>query len=122
MVGGAPVRTLRPPDLTWLRRKGFAMSTAVAARPSTQLKPARAHTVAARPAVAAPIARLLYMCEAAERREQQGEPAAPFHDYCLGRSRTPTRVLGKLADPDGRFSAGRHVCTCGCHANTAAAR
>src|SRR5438034_6791113 len=98
MVGGAPVRTLRPPDLPWLRRKGIAMSTAVAARPTTQLKRARARTVAVRPAAAPAIPRLLYMCEAAQRREQQGEAAAPFHGYCLGRSRTPTRVLGKLAD------------------------
>ena len=93
------------------------MTTAVAARPTTPRDYARVRTLEAQPA-ALPITRLLYMCEAAGRREQHGEPSAPFHNYCLGHSRSPIRVLGKLADPDGRFSAGFHVCTCACHTDT----
>jgi hypothetical protein len=112
MVGGAPVRTLRPPDRSRLRRKGTAMTTAVAARPTTP----RVRTLETQLA-ALPITRLLYMCEAAGRRERHGESSAPFHNYCLGHSRSPIRVLGKLTDPDGRFSAGYHVCTSACHTN-----
>lgn len=65
------------------------------------------------------VERLLFMCGVARERERRGEPAAAFHGFCRGRATSPARVLDRLPNPDGRFSPGRHVCICACHATPA---
>jgi hypothetical protein len=82
--------------------------------------PARRHDVSPIPLpIPLPIERLLFMCDVARERERRGEPAAAFHGFCRGRATSPARFLPRLPDPDGRFSPGRHVCTCACHATVA---
>ncbi len=75
--------------------------------------PTRRHPVAPIPLR---VERLLFMCDVAGERERRGEPAAAFHGFCRGRATSPARFLPRLPDPDGRFSPGRHVCSCACHA------
>lgn len=121
MVGGAPVRTPCLPTTPQLG-EAIAMTPVVAPAPPRRhspehFAPAR-HAPRLAPVQVVPptIDRLFPMCEAARDRERQGRPAAQFHGFCRGHAINPERALGGLPNPDGRLSAGRHRCTCPCHA------